>query len=193
MRKAFGASCMAGCEQQWQDLLEQNPSLPPGAPCPIHHQVAHLCLPGKDVQGLVSTPGGPGSRTEMPQSWALVAQLTPCYWQPAALHLPTPGPPAGCLGERIQEQTKLGLRPLLNFDYLTLGLEEGRLSFKLINLLPKPSRVLLGPPSVQSLSWTLWVSMSLSHPFFTRFFLARLPTLCICFDSLLLMPHNSSS
>lgn len=55
------------------------------------------------------------------------------------------------------------LRPLLNFDYMSLGLGKSRLSFK-------ESGPVLVPLPMQSLSWVFRGSMSLSYPIFARIF-----------------------
>lgn len=49
----------------------------------------------------------------------------------------------GCYGKRKHRRNEPW--PLLSFDYITLGFGMGKLSFKLINLLPNSSRPMLSP------------------------------------------------
>nr|KAF6291026.1 hypothetical protein mMyoMyo1_009396 [Myotis myotis] len=74
-----------------------------------------------------------------------------------------PSSPRAACGAEEHEQ--MNLRPLLHFPCISLGWGESRLSFKLTSLPVLPGLV-LGPPSIQSLSCSSGVSnLTLSNPF----------------------------
>ena len=75
---------------------------------------------------------------------------------------------------RERPHKRMSLGPLLSFDYITLGLGKGKLSFKLTFLKEKEKLrkgfflifhgFFSGPPPIQSLSWVFWGAMPLPYP-----------------------------
>lgn len=97
--------------------------------------------------------GAPESRTVMLSPWALIV---------SALHHSVCSllrwgrmgqcfSPGGCYRESMHQGTHPGLP--LSFDCVFLDLGRGNLSFKLTHLFLKSSRLILGSPPNESLSW----------------------------------------
>ena len=78
-----------------------------------------------------------------------------CFARPATILRPT--------GLLQRQDVETHFRPLLNFDYITLALGRGKLSFKLTNL-PNSSRACAGPSSCSIPFLDLLGFVPLSHP-----------------------------
>ena len=125
-------------EIEWQDLLEQK-QREELRQCLIHYLVAqHLLACGRSpacgAAGLhlfPPSPGGPGPRAAEPLAGHLRLQLSSTVSVSAQLPPHQHRAPA-----RWAAKERVSLGCLLSLDYISLGLGESRLSFKLSNIFP---------------------------------------------------------
>lgn len=141
-------------------LLEQKQRTapPPSAPsvrCLIHHQVTQFLPAMVEVRPLGLQAS---TCSHQPRRYFITLALAPevsvvfisLFWyrllsgaalqQVHLLYLPHPGPKATVEREQVKKT-----RAFVKLDYSSLGLGKGKLSYKLINLLPNSSVSFLDP------------------------------------------------